>query len=154
MKNRQGSALVMVLMIFLIVSIITLSVITVFSQNTKQISYQNNKMKAYYLAKSGVDMGYAAIRQPKSDTNPITIENGLEDNETINLEKNIEIKDFDEESGKLIGIIEKIKITRKLENGEPWIYIYAEALDINTGTIAKANMKYPIDNPTLVIWDE
>lgn len=59
--NRKGSIFVFVFVIFLTLSIIASSVIYVFNSNLKQAKHQQDSLEAYYLAYSGVEMGYAAL---------------------------------------------------------------------------------------------
>ncbi|MDY0234527.1 MAG: hypothetical protein RBR71_00655 [Gudongella sp.] len=60
-KKRRGSVFVFVLIIFLTLSIFATSVIYVFNANLKQAKHQQDSLEAYYLAYSGVEMGYAAL---------------------------------------------------------------------------------------------
>lgn len=60
-KNRRGSIFVFVFVIFLTLSIFASSVIFVFNSNLKQAKRQQDSLEAYYLAYSGVEMGYAAL---------------------------------------------------------------------------------------------
>lgn len=55
-KNRNGNALVFMLMIFLVISILTTSILFIFNSNLKQAKHQQNLMEAYYLAYSGAEM--------------------------------------------------------------------------------------------------
>lgn len=60
-KKRQGSVLVFVLILFLILSIISTSVAFVFSSNLKMSTTQQENMRAHYLALSGVDITISTL---------------------------------------------------------------------------------------------
>lgn len=60
-NKRSGSVFVFVFIIFLTLSIFATSVIFVFNSNLKQAKHQQDSLEAYYLAYSGVEMGYAAL---------------------------------------------------------------------------------------------
>lgn len=61
-KNRSGSVFVFVLIIFLTLSVFATSIIFVFNSNLRQAKHQQDSLEAYYLAYSGAEMGYAALR--------------------------------------------------------------------------------------------
>lgn len=60
-REEKGSALVMVLIVFLVVMILGTSVIFVFSTNLTQAKHQQDSMEAYYLSYSGIEMAFAAL---------------------------------------------------------------------------------------------
>lgn len=55
LSNRQGSALAMVLIIFLIISILLSSVFVLSATNTRQVSTQEKGIHSDYIAKSGAE---------------------------------------------------------------------------------------------------
>ena len=59
--GQKGSALVYVFVIIIVLSVLTTTVLSILASNTKQIRYQQDKMEAYYLAYSGVQMAYSAL---------------------------------------------------------------------------------------------
>lgn len=61
LKLHKGSAVAMVVMIMAIIMVITSVVAILFSANRTQASHQEDYMKAYYLANSGIEIGYAAL---------------------------------------------------------------------------------------------
>ena len=66
LKKRRGSVLVFVLIIFLVVSIITSTVIFILNNNLKQAKHQQDRMEAYYLAYTGAELAYAALNENKT----------------------------------------------------------------------------------------
>ncbi len=61
LKSNNGAALVVVLITLLVLSILTLSVIHTNMTNTKQVVSQKEHLQAYYLAYSGLEIGYSAL---------------------------------------------------------------------------------------------
>lgn len=54
-SNRKGSALAMVMIIFLIITILLSSVFVLSSTNTKQVSTQEKGIQSDYIARSGAE---------------------------------------------------------------------------------------------------
>ena len=65
-NKRQGSALAFVLIIFLIVSVLTSSILFIFNNNLKQAKRQQDSLEAYYLAYSGAELAYTALQTEES----------------------------------------------------------------------------------------
>lgn len=53
LRKRKGFALMTVLFVMIILSIFFISIITIAQSNTKQITVQEDNLRAYYLARSG-----------------------------------------------------------------------------------------------------
>lgn len=67
--NENGFSLPLVLMIFVVFTILFTSAIFVTQTNTMQIDLQEDNLRAYYVARSGIDIAYAALMQADSDVN-------------------------------------------------------------------------------------
>ncbi len=63
MKNRKGSTLVIVLMVFAVLSILATVTLSFMLTENKQSIHQKNKIEAYYIARSGAEATEAAIRE-------------------------------------------------------------------------------------------
>lgn len=67
-RKQKGAALYMVILSFVIIMIFTSSIIALTNQNLKETINQNNRVKAYYIALAGIELGESALmRQVKSD---------------------------------------------------------------------------------------
>jgi type II secretory pathway component PulK len=88
-KSRRGSAIAYVLLIFLVVSILSTLVLSLFSGNFKLATHQERSTEAYYLAYSGAELAFAALADNSnelfikirdgniaSQSDEITVENG------------------------------------------------------------------------------
>ena len=60
-RSNEGSILVFVLMIFSVVFIVSMSVLYLNMTNTRQVKAQRDSLRAYYIAYSGIEIGYAAL---------------------------------------------------------------------------------------------
>ena len=67
--NEKGFSLPLILVIFVVFTILFTSAIYVTQANTAQIDSQEDNLRAYYVARSGIDMPYAALMQADSDVN-------------------------------------------------------------------------------------
>lgn len=61
LKNRKGSILAFVLIIFLIVSVILSTVTFIFSSNLKMAKHQEENMRAHYFVLSGIDVTLSTL---------------------------------------------------------------------------------------------
>ena len=70
--NEKGFSLPLILVIFVVFTILFTSAIYVTQTNTMQIDSQEDNLRAYYIARSGIDMAYAALMQADNDINYTT----------------------------------------------------------------------------------
>jgi Tfp pilus assembly protein PilX len=61
LKNRRGSVLAFVLVIFMVFSIFAMSALHITMTNTKHVKLLRDSTQAYYYAYSGAEIAYAAI---------------------------------------------------------------------------------------------
>ncbi|MFA9399050.1 MAG: hypothetical protein ACERKV_12415 [Clostridiaceae bacterium] len=71
--KKNGAALVLVLVTFLVICIFTAIISSIIETNLMQAKSQENSMKAYYLALSGSDLCFAALLQkgPSGDNDTL-----------------------------------------------------------------------------------
>ncbi|HAE43254.1 MAG TPA: hypothetical protein DCG34_10125 [Clostridiales bacterium] len=60
-KNKDGAALVTLIIVLVVVVILTMSISILFSSNLKQIKQQEHHTQTHYLALSGIEMAYNAL---------------------------------------------------------------------------------------------
>lgn len=61
LKNEKGFSLPLVLVIFAVLTIFLTSSLKISRNNAKQVQNQESNMRAYYVARSGIDIVYAAL---------------------------------------------------------------------------------------------
>lgn len=137
-KKRRGSVLVFVLIIFLVVSIITSTVIFIFNNNLKQAKHQQDRMEAYYLAYSGAETAYAALNENKSKLDNL-IANPAFKEET----KNISFGN---------GKIDVVAMKTDEENFKGWIKITSIAVLNKNGVSYTRVLYFDPSNPADKVW--
>lgn len=60
-KNKRASALTMVLIVFMVISILSVAVLLLATNNTRQVQTQHQSIKSYYIAKSGAEVTFQAL---------------------------------------------------------------------------------------------
>lgn len=65
-KNQQGFALAWVLLFFMMFTIISVSLFFISNQDLREAKFNRNDLRAYYLAESGAELGYAALLKKPS----------------------------------------------------------------------------------------
>ena len=88
--NRNGYTLLLVLLVMTVLSILSLSIFNLFQANTRQIVIQENNLRAHYLARSGIDIAYAAMMTSTSSGGMLKINKLIDDKATIE-HKNLEL---------------------------------------------------------------
>ncbi|MDX9917459.1 MAG: hypothetical protein RBT15_05515 [Gudongella sp.] len=72
-KKRSGSALMWMLIAFTVLIILSSSAIFIVQQDILETRKQEERLKTYYIALSGIDLTHAALMNP--DDTPMKIEN-------------------------------------------------------------------------------
>ena len=141
LNNSKGSALVFVLLTFLIIVLFSTTVITLFNNNLKQATREEDSIQAYYLAYSGAQMAFTSL-----------IDN---DNELFNQIKDGTISSLSENNIDFGNGEIDIEVTLSNEtNYNGWIKI------VSTGTLDESNVSRKrtiyIDssNQKNVVWKE
>jgi type II secretory pathway pseudopilin PulG len=63
LNNENGYTLPMVIVVLVVFSILFTSMVIILNSNSKQITTQENNLRAHYLARAGVDIAYAGLLQ-------------------------------------------------------------------------------------------
>lgn len=69
--NNHGAALPTVLMLLVVIMILTASVMMIFGNNLHQSKHQEERIQAYYLALSGIDLGVSALLTKMPHPDPL-----------------------------------------------------------------------------------
>ena len=121
LKNNQGMALPMVLLIMLILTILAAALGTYASQSLRSVKYMNAQKQAYYLARAGVEAGAFAYQNATTKT-------------TSNFDNNSSFKNG------LVGFNEVDKFVSVIEDSDEKItsnkvYLIYDSGDANEGTM-------------------
>jgi type II secretory pathway pseudopilin PulG len=73
-NNEKGAALIAVIIVFVVVMILSTSMFVIFSNNLKQVKAQEYNTQAYYLALSGIELGYSSLMAEDESTGDMLYE--------------------------------------------------------------------------------
>lgn len=138
-KSNDGSVLVFVLIVFLVITILTSSVIYLNMTNTRQVASQRESLHAYYLAYSGIEIGYAALMADSEE-----LLNKIINTSTHNLKEN-NIKYGKDNK-------DDISIEIKYTPDDKTITIVSVGTRYNSNKSSTLTMFYPVDFPSLRTW--
>lgn len=136
-------ALMVVVSVFAVISIILASIVFVFQNNLSQASGQEERMKAYYLALAGIELGYTAlIKNTNSDPNGDPIyyyTQALPFSTTPALTQEITLE----------GGTVAVEAKRVSLDGDDWIEITATG-HTTSSAVRTSTMRFRVDNPAVV----
>ena len=143
-QNSRGFTLPLVLLVMIVLSILSLVVFNLLQANTRQITIQENNLRAHYVARSGIDIAYAAL-MTDGGSGQRKIHNLITSNATIthnnlNIPQDDPIGDVDIEVS-FNNVTREVRINAKssLKNGvgssELNLYIYYD--ESNTDDFSK-----------------
>jgi competence protein ComGC len=69
LTNEQGFVLPLVLLVMVVLSILFVSMFTLTEANTNQVVVQENNLRGYYMARSGIEIAHAALMTEDEDPN-------------------------------------------------------------------------------------
>lgn len=138
-RSNEGSILVFVLMVFLFVFIATMSVLYLNNTNTKQVVSQRDSLHAYYIAYSGIEIGYAALM---ADNEELLTE--IIDNEPHTLSQE------DIKYGK--DNKDTISIDIEYTPDDKTVTIVSTGIHNDSNRSTTLTMFYPVDFPSLRTW--
>lgn len=139
LNSNNGSILLMVLLIFVILCILTMSIIHINSANTREAVFQIESMQAYYLAYAGIEIGYSALMMDNG-----ALLNEFENGKKNNIEDHINYPDNNEG---------KIDIRIKSSSDKKTITIISIGTHVESGKTKELKMSFPIDSPSLKKWE-
>lgn len=130
-KNRiceeKGAAMAWILVLFVVLAIITTSIIVISRQDILETKNQKERLEAYYLALSGIEIGYAALMNSDSSPGPQYIDRFNASKADVSYSHTIV------DSGNTIGTVD-ITIGNVTVDGKRWIQIAA------VGKLSGSNM--------------
>lgn len=136
---NNGSILIVVLLTFVILSILTMSIIYINSANTRETVSQIESMQAYYLAYSGIEIGYSALMMDNGQ-----LFNEFKSGHIGNIEDRINYPNNNEG---------KIDIRIKSSSDKKTITIISIGTHVESGKTKELKMSFPIDSPSLKKWE-
>lgn len=106
-KSKDGSALIMVLIAFMFISILVASIFIMSNSNINQVKTQSNGIQSYYLARSGAESTYQALTTSNPSLLTQFASGSLSRSDTISFEEgtaDITVVGYDEGTKRRIRI--------------------------------------------------
>ncbi len=151
--------MIIVLMFFVLISVISVSVLKLISLNSSEILSQENKINAYYCALSGIELGTAALLEKKPNPNYNPLDDNNEPSE-IDLMYEYSKKDIGSLTQDIIlpdtGKSVYIEISRKIVSDKPWVEITSIGKYKNKAgklTTSVGHVSFLAENPKINEWD-
>jgi hypothetical protein len=145
-RDRSGAILAFVLIVLLVVAVLTASIVHLNMANTAQVSSQRDYLQAYYLAYSGIEIGYAALmmdnENPPVDGYLNLLEDIIDNSPHTVADMNIEYG----ENG------DNISVEIEYVPDDKTITIVSIGTHKNSNKSTKLTMSYPVDFPSLRTW--
>lgn len=142
-RSKTGMALMIVVSVFAVISIILASVVFVFQNNLSSAHGQEERMKAYYLALAGIELGYTAlIKNTNSDPNGDPIyyyTQALPSTSSPALTQELTLE----------GGTVSIEAKRVTVSGDDWIEIAATG-HTTSSAVRTSMMRFRVDNPAVI----
>ena len=145
--NRKGAAIVWVVILFTIIVILTTSVIYIARQNTFETVKQEERIRAYYLSLSGIEIGYAALMAPDGSPGPKYINRfNASKSDVTNTQT---IKD----GVKTIGTVD-ITIGNVTIGGKRWIQVKSIGTLADSTVSVSSSLRIDSTNHEIIIRDQ
>ena len=139
-KNKKGVSLVYVILVLLVMSLLAVAVFTLFSSNYAQSKYQEQSVKAHFIAISGVELALGVLLYSDDDISSLLVSYFRpSDNSFIAepLTDRIELEN---------GYVD-ITISSYIESDEKQIRVeatgYLEGTSMSKNLVMTFNAKYP-----------
>jgi len=144
--KKDGSALMVVLLSFVVIMIFLGSIIMLFKNNLVQTMTQEKSVQAYYLALSGIDLGVSALLQEGAggENDTLLYKEFSKDmkpnlNNTPTLRHTIDLGD---------GEVE-ITIRGMDIDGERWVEVHSIGILKDTSFRRSTNLQFLVSNPSV-----
>jgi type II secretory pathway component PulK len=144
--KRSGSALVTVMIIFAVLMIMSATIMTLFSTNLKQSKYQEDKLRSYYLAQSGIELGYASLMTVVSTPPDVKFISSFTGAGNIG---KVMTDTIDLSDGTVVLTIQSMTDA----DGKVWISITSVGTLTGTNISTRTRMKFMADNYAVIIRD-
>lgn len=146
--GRKGSSYVFVLNAFIIVSIFSVTILSLYMNNLKEIKYHQDGMEAYYLAFTGVELAYTALMKPDPDRELQVPPKNLSDQLVDGLRDEWKEENIEYGKGKITVVS---KMTEEI-NFAGWVEINSTAKLDRNGREVTRKMYFDPHNPLDTVW--
>lgn len=144
-KDESGSAIIWVLIVFVVIVILTSSAIILARQDVIEAMIYEKRLQTYYIAKSGVEIGYAAVLTDNGGDD--YIEEFIDDPDKT-VTDTFDIKDGIETVGEAEVDIKSIML-----DGKRWIQITSVGKLEGESILMTSVMRIDVDNTDFIVMD-
>jgi type II secretory pathway component PulK len=157
-QKENGAALISVLLLFAVLMIFTASLSVLFVGNLKQTKRQEQKMEAYYLALSGIDMSLSALlNADENHAYPLLDEYKWNQEENPDIVADLASKQYLNQTDVLTLENGTVSINIRPINNENKsvreVEIHAVGTLSNTGVTNALTLVIEADNPQVQRWE-
>lgn len=97
LTNEKGFVLPLVLLVMVVLSVLFVSMFTLTEANTNQVVVQENNLRGYYMARSGIEIAHAALMTEDDDDSKynLQIDRFIEDGTVTSLTDTLSLPEND-----------------------------------------------------------
>lgn len=143
-RKKQGSALIWSIILFVMVTVIATGILFVASQDTIETVNQENRMQAYYISLSGIEIGYGALMAPKGAGKYIDTFDAAK----VDVSYTQEIKDGITKVGDVVITIGNVTL-----DGKRWIQVTSVGTLVGKNAMSTNRMRIDPTNYANIIRD-
>ena len=149
-RKQNGSGLVVVLIALAVVTILSGAIANMVMANLKLTKHQENGIKAYYLALTGVDLGVAALLQEGVFGETDTL---LQKHFSVAAHANVADAPVLQDTVPLDGGETRIEIRAVTVSGQRWVRVYADGV-LTGGQSRSTALRMLAANPSIVVREQ
>ncbi len=143
-RRNDGAALITVMIVLIILSVFIAVISTILMTNLNEAKYQENYVRAYYLAESGTDLCLAALLQEGIGGSNDTL---LYKQYSVTAKPNIATTPTLTDTMALTGGTVNITVHAITVDGERWVEITSLATLTGTGITKTVTLQFQVSNP-------
>lgn len=141
LRDEKGAALAWTLILFIVMTILATSILFIVQQDLREVVMQEQRIKTFYVAQSGVDLGYAALMENENE-----YFEKLVDGTVVSLVDEIDVYDGATLVGKASVSIQPVVV-----DGKAWIRIESVGTLEGASTTVRTVMRIDTTNIMNVI---
>lgn len=147
-RNRDGVAIIWVVILLALIIIIASSVMYIARQNTLETIRQEQRMQAYYLSLAGIEIGYAALMTPDTTPGPQYIDR-FNNVSKVAVSYSEDIKEGTKTIGKVDVTISNITVS-----GKRWIEVKSIGTLEDSNVSTSSSLRIDASNHEIIIREE
>lgn len=148
-SDERGAALIWAVILFMMVVILSTSVLFLLTQDSKETVDQEDRLKAYYVANSGIEIGYAALM---TVVNAGTGEKYIDTFPAGSGTKSY-TQDVKDDTGTKVGAA-SVTLSNVLVDGKRWIQLRSVGTLEGSGTQVTTSLRIDSSNHEVMVREQ